>query len=223
MVRRSLAGLPPAAEVAPDLLQLAVVALEQELPASLSRRARDLARRRQLERAHALARAVDWTTFDWFWTEGGRDWERNHDKTRHTSFEGNKAQASIPLGIKRAVAVRDGWRCRYCGLRVVSPATMTALERLLPAALPYNDASMGPASVTTHAMQCVLRLTWDHVHPHAGGGLNDLENLVASCGGCNFNKGNCSLEELGLEDPRLHPPVVDESDGLNGRVGAKPL
>jgi hypothetical protein len=196
--------------------------LEEEDEAG-GRKARESARRDRLERAHAIARAIDWTAFDWFWIEGGRSWERHHDQTHHTVFDGTKAQAAIPAAIKREVASRDGWRCRYCGLRVVSPATMTALERLLPAALPYNPAEMGPASVTTHAMQCVLRLTWDHVHPHAAGGGNDLDNLVASCGGCNFNKGNCSLAELGLEDPRDRMPAVGEWDGLNGRLGARPL
>ncbi len=39
LARRSLANLPPAAEVAPYLLQLAVSVLEEELPSSLSRKA----------------------------------------------------------------------------------------------------------------------------------------------------------------------------------------
>ena len=54
--------------------------------------------------------------------------------------------------------------------------------------------------------------------------LNDIENIVVACGVCNFQKGNSTLEELSLTDPRDRPPIPgDEWDGLNGRLGSRPL
>ena len=52
---------------------------------------------------------------------------------------------------------------------------------------------------------------------------NDAANVVAACGTCNFQKGGCSLEELSLQDPFDSSPVPSEWDGLDGRLGARPL
>ena len=78
-------------------------------------------------------------------------------------------------------------------------------------------------AIGSHPMQCVLRLTWDHVDSHGHGGGSTADNVVAACGTCNFQKGGCSLEELSLQDPFDSPPVPSEWDGLDGRVGARPL
>ncbi len=212
---------PPAAVlVAPDILRLAVQELEVVAELGISTKAKAVFNLRQAQRAHALLRGVDWSAFDWFWTEGGNEWSRRHDKSIHTTFAGPKAKP-ITSEVKRAVAKRYGWTCAYCGLRVVTSATMAALERRLPAALPMTEKVH--EAIGCHPMQCVLRLTWDHVNPHAHGGGGTETNVVATCGTCNFQKGDCSLEELSLQDPR-HPqrPPIDW-DGLDGHLGAKRL
>lgn len=220
----SLVEPPPAVEVAADLVRLAVDALEAPLDLTLSAKERGHAKRRQLGVAHAYARAIDWTAFEWFWLEGGLEWERRHDKTVHTTFAGQKPPTAVSLDVKRAVVSRDGWRCRYCRIRVVSSATLTALERRLPAALPMWPAEMGPAEIVSHAAQCVLRLTWDHVIPRSAGGLNVIDNIVAACGTCNFTKGSCTIEELSLRDPRVRDPLPPDGwDGLIGRLGSRHL
>jgi hypothetical protein len=92
----------------------------------------------------------------------------------------------VSAEVKREVARRDGWTCRYCGLRVITSATMTALERRLPAALPRAEKMH--ESIGTHPMHCVLRLTWDHVDAHGHGGGSTADNVVAACGTCIFQK-----------------------------------
>jgi 5-methylcytosine-specific restriction endonuclease McrA len=213
---------PPAVEAAADFIRLAVETLEHPLDPSLTVTARRVAGRRQLALAHAYARAIDWTAMEWFWLEAGLEWKRRHDKRLHVGFDGQRASTKIPLAVKRAVLSRDGWRCRYCSIRVVSSDVLTKLEKLLPAALPMWPAEMGPTEVTTHAAQCVMRLTWDHVTPRSAGGVNDVTNIVASCGTCNFAaKGDCTIDELSLVDPRSRPPMPPtEWDGLDGRLGA---
>jgi hypothetical protein len=54
---------------------------------------------------------------------------------------------------------------------------------------------------------------------HAAGGLTNAENLVTACWSCNFGKADYTLEEIGLEDPRLRPPkTLDDWDGLMSLV-----
>lgn len=217
LLRWSLVQMPPAVEIAPDLLRLAADALEAPLPAGLRAKDRKLAGARRLSVAHAFARSVDWTAFDWYWLEGGLEWERR-DRSLKQMYGGPKAPPSIPADIKREVLARDGWRCRYCHLRVITSPALTALEKRLPAALP-----IGRTDFECHRMQCVLRLTWDHIKARAAGGANDATNIVVSCGACNYNKGSSSLEELRLRNPLDREPPRDEWDGLNGRLGTKPL
>lgn len=220
----SLVHPPPAVELAPDLLALAISALEGPSVPAATKTARETARRRQLAVAHAAARAVDWTALEWFWIEGGLEWERRHDSSAHGDFDGARANPNIPAALKRAVAARDGYRCRYCQIRVVTSATLRELELLLPAALPVWPAEMGPTAVTAHAAECVLRLTWDHVTPRAAGGTNTEDNIVVSCGTCNYSKGSCTLDELSLRNPFEREPLpVAGWDGLDGRLGARRL
>ncbi len=61
----------------------------------------------------------------------------------------------------------------------------------------------------------MFNATPDHVVPLAAGGEHTLDNLVMSCGACNYMKSSCTLDELGLMPPV--PPVADA--GWNGLVG----
>lgn len=204
------------------MLELAVEALEAPVDPALPKKERDRRRRRQLGVAHAYARAIDWTAMEWFWIEAGHEWQRRHDPAIHLAYGGDRANPNVPVAMKREVASRDGFRCRYCGIRVVTSATLTKLEQLLPAALPLWPAEMGPAEITAHAAQCVLRLTWDHVEPRSACGRNDPTNIVSACGTCNFNKGSCTLEELSLRNPFDRDPHPDGAwVGLNGRLGSR--
>lgn len=209
--------MPAGVEIAPDLLRLAADALEAPLPTGLKAKDRKLAEARRLTVAHAFARAIDWTAFDWYWLEGGVEWGRR-DRSLKQIFEGLKAPPAIPAAVKREVLERDGWRCRYCHLRIITSPALTALERTLPAALP-----MGRTDFECHRMQCVLRLTWDHIRARSAGGANDATNIVISCGACNYNKGSSSLEELRLHNPLHREPPTDGWDGLNGRLGSRRL
>ena len=88
------------------------------------------------------------------------------------------------------------------------------MRAVLPGAIAWGE-SRGIYHEAFYALTAVP----DHVVPHAHGGGNDLENLVTACWPCNFGRGSWSLGEVGLFDPRLRPPVVDEWDGL-GRLSS---
>lgn len=213
----SLVEVPPAVEIAPDLLLLAAGELERPLLPGLPAKARKAAEARRLARAHAYARAVDWTAFEWYWLEGGLAWGRR-DPFLAQMYDGVKEPSSVPAAVRREVLERDGFRCRYCHLRLVTPPAMAALEKRLPAALP-----VGPTTFECHRLERVLRLTWDHITPRAMGGTNTANNIVVSCGACNYNKGSTSLTEHGLANPLNREPAHDTWDGLNGRLGSKRL
>jgi hypothetical protein len=55
---------------------------------------------------------------------------------------------------------------------------------------------------------------YDHLLAHANSGTNDLDNIVITCGPCNFGRIHYSLEEVGLIDPRTREAVRSDWDGL---------
>lgn len=111
---------------------------------------------------------------------------------------------------------RDGYRCRYCGSRVVLKKARQILTASLPAHVPWPSAPNRDKHAAFYALNSVI----DHVVPHSRGGDSSPDNLVTACWPCNFYKEDATLEELGLDDPRSRPPVVDGWDGLERIVKA---
>jgi hypothetical protein len=128
-----------------------------------------------------------------------------------------RAKARMPTAAEiLALYIRDGWRCRYCGCRVIYGRARDILRKAYPDEIPW------PASGPSHGGFFALTATPDHVVPYAGGGDNSPGNLVTACWPCNFGMEHDSLGELGLSDPRLRPPVVDRWDGLTRLIARKP-
>jgi 5-methylcytosine-specific restriction endonuclease McrA len=113
--------------------------------------------------------------------------------------------ASVEYGIYQ----RDGWRCRFCEIRIISPLARRRLVELYP-----SVARWGRANREKHHGLSALTATLDHILPHSRGGTNEESNLVAACGMCQFGRGHWTLEEVGFTDPRDRPPIVDAWDGL---------
>jgi 5-methylcytosine-specific restriction endonuclease McrA len=118
---------------------------------------------------------------------------------------------------KAAILTRDGYRCRYCGIPVISPEVRKAVRALYPRAVPWDANDPRERHMGLQA----LWLQFDHVVPHSHGGRSDLENSVVSCALCNFGKDKYTLRQLGLEDPRLRDPVLTEWDGLERLLAGK--
>ncbi len=123
--------------------------------------------------------------------------------------KGRKIASRMPSGeATKALFARDGWRCRFCGCRVVPPKARAAMGEALPGAVPWNEAE------GFHGAFYAIRASVDHIVPHSTGGTNDEGNLVTACWSCQFGRGAWSLEEVGLLDPRLRAPIKDGQDGL---------
>ena len=119
------------------------------------------------------------------------------------------AQRMPSSSVERAIYVRDGWRCRYCGTRVIDRSMRARLHRCLP-----DAARWGARNADKHTALAALSASLDHIVPHSRGGTNDEPNLVTACNACQFGRGQWTLEEVGFFDPREYPPFLDEWDGL---------
>jgi len=79
------------------------------------------------------------------------------------------------------------------------------------------DAGLDDVSDAMNHLWRAFGQSPDHVVPLGADGSNELSNVVRACGTCNYSKSACSLEELGLEDPRKREPIRDGWRGLLGR------
>ena len=104
---------------------------------------------------------------------------------------------------------RDGWRCRFCGIRVIEGSVRKVLCKELPEVVRW-----GSKNAELHAGIFAHMGSHDHVLPWSHGGSNDKENLVVACWTCQFARGEWLLEDIRVADPRSRAPLQDDWDGL---------
>ncbi|WP_425437100.1 HNH endonuclease [Litoreibacter ponti] len=116
----------------------------------------------------------------------------------------------MPSKITRAeVLQRDGYHCRFCGIPVIPEEVRKKAHSLYPSVVRW-----GRKSEEQHAAFQALWLQFDHLVPHSRGGTNEVRNIVVACAPCNYGRGNFLLNEVGISDPFLRPPVKSMWQGL---------
>lgn len=123
---------------------------------------------------------------------------------------GNPSPRLLPK-VEKQVFLRDSYRCRYCGQRIIAKEVFAEYSRIMG----KENFSVERENSRRNGLTLGLRGVADHVDPYAFGGLTELENLVTSCYSCNFGKAGYTLEQLGIEDPRSRPPIKDDWLGLS--------
>jgi 5-methylcytosine-specific restriction endonuclease McrA len=114
------------------------------------------------------------------------------------------------MAVTREVFARDGYRCRFCGSKVIVKEARKVFINALPTVVRWAGTNRG-----CHFGLAVLSASIDHVVPFQRGGRSeDLANLVTACNPCQFGRGHCLLDEVELEDPTKYAPVIDDWDGL---------
>jgi hypothetical protein len=108
-----------------------------------------------------------------------------------------------------AIFLRDGWRCRFCGVKVICKSARTVITRCFPI-----SAHWPRLEFERHSALYALASSLDHVEPHGRGGKNDASNFVTACYCCQFGRGEWTLTEVEVENPLVHDPVIDAWDGL---------
>lgn len=120
-----------------------------------------------------------------------------------------KRRDTLKLSTKRRVFARDGWHCRFCGVRIIDPEVMKSLGKDFP------EIRWGGNRANKDRHGCVGVVgSIDHVLPCSWGGINGEDNLIAACWACQFSKMEYLIEDLGLCDPRDRPAVKNAWDGL---------
>jgi 5-methylcytosine-specific restriction endonuclease McrA len=155
---------------------------------------------------------IVWSWLNPAWVDVDRNvvHQRPEGDTKSVPKSDRDPDRNIRAAVKNAVLSRDGFRCRYCGIPVVSADIRKFFAKLYPSAVPWDarDPSKQHAGLQT------LWLQFDHVEPHSHGGRSDPENVVVSCALCNFGKHGFTLRQLSLSDPRLRDPIPTAWDGL---------
>lgn len=107
------------------------------------------------------------------------------------------------------IFVRDGFRDRYTGERLIFPPVFRVLSHVLPGDFPFHP---NWKTDLTHPAYWELGATVDHLVPVTRGGADDDTNWVTASMARNSAKMNWTLDELGWT---LHPPGnFAEWDGL---------
>lgn len=114
------------------------------------------------------------------------------------------------LSIQYEIFNRDGWHCRFCNTPVISRKSRNMLVKLFP-----NETRWNNKEYERHSALNSMAVSLDHVEPHSRGGKNELTNFVTACYCCQFGRGEWTLQESELIDPRDHPPIVGSWDGLS--------
>jgi hypothetical protein len=132
------------------------------------------------------------------------------------------ASRPTPIGPKTSVArralatqvyERDMYRCRYCDIPVVTHWPGGDVQRLveafpdLPPGLAVSDGRLvgsGRSGALTN--RDTGKWLWylavpDHVFAASLGGPTNLDNLVTSCWGCNGEKNERTVDEIGVRSP----------------------
>jgi hypothetical protein len=185
---------------------------EHDLAADLLSRAADALLRHDLLDAADLLRECDFSCLhEHYRMIVGKIDPLIHHRTKNPSYSRLPPRSGprMPaIGVARDVLARDAYRCRFCGCRVMVNEARKTFLKVLPAATRLDGRGR------QHYAFGALRASVDHVVPFRRGGTNEKENLVTTCGPCQFGRGHWLLEECELEDPRRYPPLTGPWDGL---------
>ncbi len=119
-----------------------------------------------------------------------------------------------PIKLQEFVFNRDGYKCRYCGNRLISQDFI----RLFIKKLDSPIFQRGKSNVTTNG---IIHITWpvaDHVIPWNIGGRTNLKNLVSSCAPCNYGKDGYTIQQIGIQNPFTRNPKIDQWNGLSNKL-----
>ena len=114
-------------------------------------------------------------------------------------------------GTEQYIFNRDGWRCRFCSIKVISRPARNAVARIFP-----NETRWNLKEFVRHSALYAMAASLDHVVPHSRGGTNQIENLVTACYCCQFGRGEWTLKEAELYDPGTSSPLPISGTDLRG-------
>ncbi len=153
------------------------------------------------------------------WTEPDEDGKRPYIRLRRVpnaplSIKDKRLRAKPRYASAQTtirVHKRDGYYCRFCKIPVVRANVRKRIQQEYPSAIPW-----GTRNVDMHAALLCMWAQYDHLVPHSRGGTSEFDNVVLTCGPCNWDRGEATLEEVGIVHPDNHEPRRGDWDGLEG-------
>lgn len=204
MLRRSFLPMTESHDIAASALSIAADALIAGDIAKCREHIRKADLRSLREYFHLLAGPIN------------PDIHRQKKNPVYSTAPGEKIPRMPNAAVTRGIFARDGYRCRFCGTRVILKQARKVFTEHFPEEARWESSNEGK-----HFGLSTLTASIDHLVPYKRGGTNDLENLVTACGPCQFGRNRWLLEEVEIESPFKFPPIVDEWDGLGRLVGLK--
>lgn len=183
-----------------------------------TRAALDALRSGDLELAHRLWSGVDGPRLLELWDAPVVAVSPLVVEPARSGIPGAARPANPSRRLSEQVFKRDGHRCRYCGIPVVTrwkngdiPRLVAAMPDLTPTVRVQNGELLGSGKGGAPRNVDEAKWMWqkavaDHVVPASRYGPTDLDNLVTACAGCNYEKMHFTLAELGVVDPRSTSP-----------------
>lgn len=121
-----------------------------------------------------------------------------------------KTTTKLTRALSTRIFERDGYRCGYCGIPVVTqwkggdiPRLVAAFPDITPH-LKWDNGSIFKHSSATNkncAKWLWITAVADHIHPASDGGPTEPHNLITACAGCNYGKVDWTLEQLDVRRP----------------------
>lgn len=150
-------------------------------------------------------------TRDWVESLWGRasDFNQSVKKGPPTPKQPGDGPRNAGTGLQNELLARDGFYCRFCGVRIIRPDVRKHLHNLYPDSIPW-----GRSNQSQHAGFQASWAQFDHLQPHSLGGATVLDNMAVTCAPCNFGRMERTLEEMNLGDPLLRDPMAGEWMGL---------
>jgi hypothetical protein len=154
-----------------------------------------------------------------------REWGREHGQVAGSKrcrgmTKGDRAatrsKRTIPLRLRQRVHQRDGYRCRYCDMPVIDREALKAFAAFING----PQFTFGDTIDSRHGIALLATAQLDHLVAHSAGGGTIDDNMVTACWTCQFGKDGFSLEQLGIDDPRLRDPRMGTWDGLYSCIAA---
>lgn len=186
---------------------------ELDAAAATLERAASLLTMGDLQDARSLIDAID-TAPLWAYRELRKD--RRRGLAAEPGLRRSQDCKPVSTKLEFAIFERDGWACRYCGIRVLDRTVPRHFNRL-PGPPLWTGRTNPPGE--RHIAIHLLWGTVDHVRPKTrfatDAEANAAKNLVTSCNVCNYGKEEHSLEALRLLDPFDFEPAIHPGwDGL---------
>ena len=119
----------------------------------------------------------------------------------------------VSKSMAKKVYERDKYVCRYCNTPVFTRWAGSSFRQLVsefpdltPNLTVEGNVLRGTGLNGSLRNADYSKILWsmaapDHVHPRSLGGATELSNLVTSCSGCNYTKGDLTLGQLNTRSP----------------------